>query len=102
MNCQEYRGAVQARRDRAGKGKTHLELNVVRNCGQQQGHLQVYQLQKEDEGKCEPAAEWGRGPGNKKAEALVFYWQGQPSGTSCPETCEKIWSKGKKIKLRNI
>lgn len=72
MNCQKYRDAVQAHRGRVRKGKTHLEVSLVRNCGQQQRQLQVYHLQNEDKGKCGPAAEWGRGPGNKKAELPVF------------------------------
>lgn len=70
MNCQEYRDAVQAHRGRVRKGKTHLELSLVQNCGQQQRHLQVHPLQKQDKGECGP--EWDGGSGNKKAEVPVF------------------------------
>lgn len=70
MNDQEY--AVQVHRGRVRKGKTHLELSLVWNCGQQQRYLQVYHLQKQDKGECGPAAEWDRGSGNRKAEVPVF------------------------------
>lgn len=43
-----------------------MEINCGKGHeGQQEGLLQVHQQQKEDQEKCTPDAQWGRGPGDR-------------------------------------
>lgn len=93
MSQKEYRHTVRVCKHRARKAKAYVELNLARTKKDNRKGFYKYSKSKRKTGKCGPAAEVGRGFGDKGHGGsqstqcllhLYIYWADLPLANPGP------------------